>query len=184
MEKLSKNQNERYKKIEIKPFVIKPVWATKKADLILTKKKDMCDFLALGFYCLRLSLQESEISEIRVKYSSNYFKGSSGVAVINDHKERDIRRNALEEVLEYSILPVLEYVYNGDEFKKSMIRMMGMMLYPELTACVDNLYSAKHARSTFGISAMELLRTFEMDPAKAQERAYEVACKNLDRMFL
>lgn len=184
MRKANENQRRKqYKGIEIIPYIVKTVKTAEEADIVLTKRKDLCDFLALGFYCLRVSMQNLKKSDVKVFYSSKYFKGNSGFSVMCDRGEMNVRRNALSDSLYRDILPVFEYIYDVSESEKHRVRVMAILMYSELTARIDNLYSNEQGKM-LGISAQECIKTFKMDSMKAQQRAYETACKNLNRMFV
>lgn len=171
-------RRQQYKEIEMVPYAVRQVKTKEEADLVLTKRKDMCDFVALGFYCLRLSAQGIKKSEIKVFYSSKFFKGDSGFSVSYGKGQTENRRNALTEGLCTDITPVMFYINN--EENKQIVRVLAMLMCIEITSRVDNLCSVEHGRVQ-GISAMECIETFKMDSMKAQRRAYEISVTNLDR---
>lgn len=182
MRKANENQRRRqYREIEIIPYAVRLVKTAEEADLVLTKRKDMCDFLALGFYCLRISVRGVRKSEIKIFYSSKSFKGNSGFSVSYGKGQTENRRNALTETLYTDIIPVVLYLNNDED--KQIVKVLSMLMCIEVTSRVDNLCSVEHGRVQ-GISAKECLETFKMDSLQAQRRAYEIACQNLDRRFL
>lgn len=167
----------RRREIEIIPYEVKEVYDEDEADIILTREKDMCDFLALGFFCLNISRKKINKKVVKIYYSYRHFCGNSGVEMFNGERQK-IRRNAIETRLFKDIVPVMLHV-GAEDSTMTIIRVIACMLYPEYTAFVDGKYPGYANFLKIEIPKVaDLTETIE-----CQKLAYTITCRYLDRVI-
>lgn len=175
---MRRNEEGRYVAIKPVPHTLKTV-DKKEADIVLTSKKDMTDYVTLGFFCLNNSRNGINETEIKVAYSDCY--GNSRSRMFMGRRSYNIRRNAIGRYLSEEIFPVMFYIYGGksavDEVK---VRVITKMLYPEFTAFVDGEYPGYD--KFLGLEGFGSF-VYMSDTMRAQKLAYQLACRCLDRLY-
>lgn len=138
MREINKLRNKKnYKAIDMKPFEFKRTWSAEKADIVLTRKKDLTDFIALGLYCLSRSLKDPENRIIRVCYATVPFWGNSGVKMIVGKTGYSIPKNALEQQVYDHVEELMEYMARQNHANF----IAGGQIYPEVTAYANGKFS-------------------------------------------
>lgn len=159
-----------YKKINFVPFNLKRVLRRNEADIVLSVRRDMCDFFALGLFCLRRAITSPDQTTVKVCYSYREFTKPSDVSAIIREKSYNIPRNAIEKQVIDNSKTILNYMFEDNIFNG----IVGIMIYPVFTANVKGISKSPYIQNA-------IMSDFNLkDTVAAQEMAYKILCGFLD----
>ncbi len=118
-------------------FELRRVHNKNKADLILSGRGDLCDYLALGIYCLECSMYEMNEMVISVYFSSSDFSGDSGFQMFAEGKEWVLPKNALEYQTLKNLPPIINYMLREEN---NMSKYYGVAMYVPFVAHVYGIF--------------------------------------------
>ena len=179
MGNLHTNGERVYNKIPIQPFKIRKAWPWQKesVDIVLSTKRDLCDFLALGIYCLNRSITNPNgDKEICVRFSNRDFRRKSGVTMIIGNQGYRVPTNALECQVINNLKDVFDYVFEKNPFNG----ILGIEVYPTFTAYVNGVFKADTSYYDDVVPKREWKIS---DTEEAQEFAYRIVKRVLDNSY-
>lgn len=118
-------------------FQIRRVYNKNKADIILSRRGDLCDYLALGIYCLECSLYGMKDMVISVYFSSGDFSGDSGFQMFADGKEWVLPQNSLEYQTLMNLPQIIKYMLDEERY---ISKLYGISIYVPYVAHVYGVF--------------------------------------------
>lgn len=164
-----------YNMISIQPFKIRRVrpWQ-ERVDIVLSTKRDLCDFLALGIYCLHRSITDPQgDKEVFVRFSNKDFQRESGVTMFVGNRGYKVPANALECQVIGNLKDIFDYVFKENLFNG----ILGVEIYPSFTAYVNGVFEDD---TTYFDDVIPKEKWQIFDTEEAQEFAYRMVKKTLD----
>ena len=114
------------------PFKFKWVLKKEDADIVLSARRDLCDYFALGVYCLARSIKDPENTVVRVCFSLTEYVGEdASISVVEKGVQYHIFKNPLGKQIYENVNTIADYYFGRETIGAKVIIAL---LYPEFTA--------------------------------------------------
>ena len=159
-----------FNEVEMVPYILKWVPRKEDADIVLSMRRDICDYFALGVFCLAKSIEKSDEKVVKVCYSYKEFAKPSGI-VINVRKQNyPTFANPLTGQMGVNAKLIADHLFGKATVSAKTVLVIFAM---EFTGVIMGVVNEP-------VIVRQIPKRYKMkDTMAAQEFAYKMICNKL-----